>query len=238
MKFGAPVRGDVFGGVTSAIVMLPMALAFGVASGLGPVAGIYGAVRGGILCRRVRWHAFADLRSHRADDGRDGGHRHPLRRQPGDRLHHRHAGRPAANRAGSPPDRHLRELHALFGDFGLHDRDRRDHHGPAGPALPRRQPGSGRTSGPDRGLAGRGSPLPACTISPSGPSPWRSASCGLAAWAGSCPRRWSPWRAGTCVALFWLTEVGTIRRDSRGPACVPDAAAGVGARSGASWNRR
>lgn len=41
--------GDVFGGVTSAIVMLPLALAFGVASGLGPVAGIYGAVAVGFF---------------------------------------------------------------------------------------------------------------------------------------------------------------------------------------------
>ncbi|MBF2000438.1 MAG: SulP family inorganic anion transporter [Synechococcales cyanobacterium M58_A2018_015] len=38
------VRGDVFGGVTAAIVSLPLALAFGVASGAGPVAGLYGAV--------------------------------------------------------------------------------------------------------------------------------------------------------------------------------------------------
>ena len=41
--------GNVFGGLTSAIVMLPMALAFGVASGLGPVAGIYGAVAVGFF---------------------------------------------------------------------------------------------------------------------------------------------------------------------------------------------
>ncbi len=40
---------DVFGGVTSAIVMLPLALAFGVASGLGPVAGVYGAVAVGFF---------------------------------------------------------------------------------------------------------------------------------------------------------------------------------------------
>ncbi|WP_199246265.1 SulP family inorganic anion transporter [[Phormidium] sp. ETS-05] len=38
------VQGDIFGGVTAAIVSLPMALAFGVASGAGPVAGLYGAV--------------------------------------------------------------------------------------------------------------------------------------------------------------------------------------------------
>ncbi|MFS8889945.1 SulP family inorganic anion transporter, partial [Synechococcus sp. R55.2] len=37
-------RGDLFGGLTTAIVSLPMALAFGVASGVGPVAGLYGAV--------------------------------------------------------------------------------------------------------------------------------------------------------------------------------------------------
>ncbi|TNF62017.1 MAG: SulP family inorganic anion transporter [Burkholderiales bacterium] len=38
------LRGDVFGGLTAAIVALPLALAFGVASGAGPVAGLYGAI--------------------------------------------------------------------------------------------------------------------------------------------------------------------------------------------------
>ncbi len=38
------LRGDVFGGITAAIVVLPVALAFGVASGAGPQAGIYGAI--------------------------------------------------------------------------------------------------------------------------------------------------------------------------------------------------
>lgn len=38
------LRGDVFGGVTAAVIALPMALAFGVASGAGPEAGLYGAV--------------------------------------------------------------------------------------------------------------------------------------------------------------------------------------------------
>lgn len=42
-------RGDVFGGVTSAVVGLPVALAFGVASGLGALAGIYGAIAVGFL---------------------------------------------------------------------------------------------------------------------------------------------------------------------------------------------
>ena len=43
------LSGDLFGAVTSAVVALPMALAFGVASGLGPVAGIYGAVSVGFF---------------------------------------------------------------------------------------------------------------------------------------------------------------------------------------------
>ncbi|PCI51471.1 MAG: sodium-independent anion transporter [Alphaproteobacteria bacterium] len=38
------LRQDLFGGLTSAIVALPLALAFGVASGLGPTAGLYGAI--------------------------------------------------------------------------------------------------------------------------------------------------------------------------------------------------
>ncbi len=42
-------RGDLFGGVTAAVVGLPVALAFGVASGLGALAGIYGAVAVGFF---------------------------------------------------------------------------------------------------------------------------------------------------------------------------------------------
>ena len=38
------LQGDIFGGVTAAIIALPMALAFGVASGAGAVAGLWGAV--------------------------------------------------------------------------------------------------------------------------------------------------------------------------------------------------
>ena len=38
------LRGDLFGGITSAVVSLPMALAFGVVSGLGSLAGLYGAI--------------------------------------------------------------------------------------------------------------------------------------------------------------------------------------------------
>ena len=45
----AHLRGDIFGGLTAAVVSLPMALAFGVASGAGPVAGLYGAVLVGLF---------------------------------------------------------------------------------------------------------------------------------------------------------------------------------------------
>lgn len=38
------LSGDIFGGVTAAIIALPMALAFGVASGAGAVSGLWGAV--------------------------------------------------------------------------------------------------------------------------------------------------------------------------------------------------
>ena len=43
------IRGDAFGGITAAVVSLPLALAFGVASGLGAVAGLYGAVAVGFF---------------------------------------------------------------------------------------------------------------------------------------------------------------------------------------------
>lgn len=43
-SFFSNFRGDAFGGVTAGIVALPLALAFGVSSGLGPTAGLYGAI--------------------------------------------------------------------------------------------------------------------------------------------------------------------------------------------------
>ena len=43
------VRGDIFGGLTAAVVALPLSLAFGVASGLGAIEGLYSAVVVGML---------------------------------------------------------------------------------------------------------------------------------------------------------------------------------------------
>ena len=45
----ATLRGDLFGGLTASVVGLPVALAFGVASGLGPIAGMYGAIAVGFF---------------------------------------------------------------------------------------------------------------------------------------------------------------------------------------------
>src|SRR6202051_4348259 len=44
-----PSRCDLFGGVSAGIVALPLCLAFGSLSGLGPEAGLYGAIAAGIL---------------------------------------------------------------------------------------------------------------------------------------------------------------------------------------------
>ena len=46
-------KGDVFGGVTTAIISLPLALAFGVASGAGAEAGLdqHAAVEKRVRCR-------------------------------------------------------------------------------------------------------------------------------------------------------------------------------------------
>jgi SulP family sulfate permease len=41
--------GDIFGGITAAVIAFPMALAFGVASGAGAETGLYGAVMVGLF---------------------------------------------------------------------------------------------------------------------------------------------------------------------------------------------
>jgi SulP family sulfate permease len=43
------ISGDIFGGLTAAVVALPLALAFGVQSGMGAIAGLYGAIALGIF---------------------------------------------------------------------------------------------------------------------------------------------------------------------------------------------
>jgi SulP family sulfate permease len=50
-RFGGNLQGDLFGGVTAGVVALPLALGFGVASGLenGAAAGLYGAIAVGLF---------------------------------------------------------------------------------------------------------------------------------------------------------------------------------------------
>ena len=48
-QFLRSFKGDLFGGITAAVVGLPVALAFGEASGLGALAGIYGAIAVGFF---------------------------------------------------------------------------------------------------------------------------------------------------------------------------------------------
>ena len=43
------LRGDLFGGVTSMVVALPVSLGFGIASGMGAAAGLYGAIAVGFF---------------------------------------------------------------------------------------------------------------------------------------------------------------------------------------------
>ena len=43
------LRGDIYGGITAAAVALPAALAYGLVSGLGPAAGLYGAIAVGFF---------------------------------------------------------------------------------------------------------------------------------------------------------------------------------------------
>ena len=48
-KFGRNPRADILAGMTVAIISIPMALAFGVASGLGAATGIWGTICGGLF---------------------------------------------------------------------------------------------------------------------------------------------------------------------------------------------
>ena len=49
----ANLKGDMFGGLVSAVMMVPVALGFGALSGLGPVAAFYGAIAVGLFTAAV-----------------------------------------------------------------------------------------------------------------------------------------------------------------------------------------
>ena len=81
------LRGDIYGGLTAAVVALPLAMALGVASGVGPIAGMYGSIFVG-FCRPAWRHPRPGVRADRPDDCGDGGHLPALHRhvpgRPGD----------------------------------------------------------------------------------------------------------------------------------------------------------
>ncbi|MGB0909547.1 MAG: SulP family inorganic anion transporter, partial [Nitrospirales bacterium] len=56
---GSNVRNDVLAGITVAMVVLPMALAFGVASGLGAIAGMWSAVAAGLVAGPLSGSAWS-----------------------------------------------------------------------------------------------------------------------------------------------------------------------------------
>ncbi len=49
MKLLSNLRGDIYGGLTAAVIALPLSLAFGMASGAGAEAGLYGAIAVGFF---------------------------------------------------------------------------------------------------------------------------------------------------------------------------------------------
>lgn len=53
------IRGDLLSGVTVAMVVLPMALAFGVASGLGAIAGMWSAIAAGLVAGPLSGSAWS-----------------------------------------------------------------------------------------------------------------------------------------------------------------------------------
>ena len=144
----AMLRGDLFGGITASVVGLPVALAFGVASGLGPIAGMYGAIAVGILRRRIRRHPFPDFRPHRSYERRHGGHRNrPFRRRLRQSLHRRSIGRSNPDCPGRNQNRTVRRLHALLGYLRVYDRHRHHRHAGAGRAIRGRGGSTGRSAG-------------------------------------------------------------------------------------------
>ena len=140
------LRGDLFGGLTSAVVALPVSLAFGVASGLGAAAGLYGAIAVGFFAS-----VFGGTRSQISGPTAPmavamaviiTSHSSNLGRSPdrGD------DGRAAAGAAGGVAVRPLRGLYAARGGVRLHVRHRRHRHADPDAAVPGRADRTRRTA--------------------------------------------------------------------------------------------
>lgn len=61
------VRADLLAGVTTGVVALPLALAFGEASGAGPMAGLWGAIILGFIAALLGGNPDIGLRPDRPD---------------------------------------------------------------------------------------------------------------------------------------------------------------------------
>ena len=127
------VRGDFFGGVAAGVVALPLALAFGVASGLGPVPGLYGAIAAGIVAALFGGHPCADHRPDWPDDAGHGRHRggeHTSfrRGEPRRRCSDCCSRRPSADCSWTVQDRHLHPLRSVPRHIRIHERHWSDHH--------------------------------------------------------------------------------------------------------------
>jgi MFS superfamily sulfate permease-like transporter len=57
------VKGDIFSGVTAAVIALPMALTFGVASGAGASAGLWGAILIVFFCCLIWRYSHSNFRT-------------------------------------------------------------------------------------------------------------------------------------------------------------------------------
>ncbi len=182
-------RGDLFGGVTSAVVGLPVALAFGVASGLRAIAGVYGAIAVGFFAA-----VFGGTRSQIS--GPTGpmavamavivtSHTASLAEAFTISRH----GRPDSDSAGRSEDRPVRGLHAVLGDFRVHVRHRRHHHLAADAALPGAPGAEGGPMGTVRAWPS-GSGISTSARSPSPPSRSWSGCSGPTGSRSSCLLLW------------------------------------------------
>ena len=127
------LRGDIeFGGITAGVVALPLALAFGEASGAGPIAGMWGAIFVGFFA------ALFGGTGSQVSGPTDpmvvvfAGVFASLQRRPGAGVCRRGAGGPAAGNPRLPEDGAVHPTGALPGRVGLHERDRLHHYRPAG----------------------------------------------------------------------------------------------------------
>ena len=76
MKLFSNIKGDIMGGITTSVIALPLAIAFGVVAfaplgeeyiAQGALTGLYGVIVAGILNQHLRRHTRANCRSYRPD---------------------------------------------------------------------------------------------------------------------------------------------------------------------------